>query len=384
MTEQAKRRANKEGTYYKRPRGGWLFRVTVNGHRVSGSGATRKAAKDAAIERGRLVGDRMTKGTVAELVDEWSALSPAALDIKATTADQYRSLLRSRVVPVIGHVRVDSLTKRAVAEVFPSDGAAPSTTLRATYAALVRVLDYAVGRGFVAVNVAREVPRPAAPESKPRHVDREAVATFLAAAEGERLEVAAWLGYGCGLRRGEILGLHWSDVDLDSGLLTVSGNLTRSSAGLVRGTPKTKRGRRIVPVPAQVVERLRAHRRRQAAEQLAAGAAWASVGAVLTNEIGGYVEPRELSRHWRAWAKRAKLPDTGTHVGRHYAAATLLASGRASVADVAAAMGHDPAVLLNTYAVAVAAGQRAASDALGASLSVPVSVPVAAGQGDSP
>jgi integrase len=377
------RRDNHEGTFYKRTEaegGGWLFRIRVGNQRVSGSGPTRRAAKERAVERARLVGDKRTKGTVAELVEQWAALSAPAVGLKPTTQDQYRSLLRSRVVPVIGNRRVDSLTKRTVAEVFPPGSDNPASTMRSTYAALVRVLDYAVERGMLAVNVAREVKRPAAAEHRARHIDREAVARVLAAAEGDRLSIAAWLGFGCGLRRGEILALRWSEVDLDAGVLSVTGNVTRSSAGLVRGTPKTRRGTRLVPVPPVVVERLRAHRREQAAEQLAAGSAWRPLGMVVANEVGGMLEPRFLSRRWRSWSRSAGVEDTGTHVGRHYAASTLLASGAASVADVAAQLGHDPAVLLNTYAVAVAAGQRAAAAALGETLTVPIFVPIASTQ----
>jgi integrase len=90
---------------------------------------------------------------------------------------------------------------------------------------------------------------------------------------------------------------------------------------------------------------------------------------VLTNELGGMAEPRQLSRVWSGWARRAGIKDRGTHVGRHFAATTLLASGRASVADVAQMLGHNPSVLLDTYASAIADGQRAAADVLGSALS---------------
>jgi integrase len=373
------KRSNGEGTYLKRPEsegGGYLFRIRINGQRVSGSGATRKIAKDRAMERARTLGDRRGRDTVEQLATEWSGLAPSVVGLKPTTADQYRSVIRARILPRIGAKRVDALTRRDIADLFPADDDSPPSTQRSKYAALVRLLDYAVDRGLVAVNVAREVKRPAAAERRsPRQVDVDAVRRFLQAADQERLEIAAWLGFGCGLRRGEILGLTWADVDFDRAVLSVTGNVTRSSVGLVRGTPKTRRGQRNVPIPANVVDRLKAHRKRQVAEQLAAGLAWRATGAVLTNEVGGYVEPRELSRRWHAWAIKAGLADRGTHVGRHYAAATLLASGAASVADVAAQMGHDPAVLLNVYAVAVASGQRAASDVLGASLTVPITVP---------
>lgn len=103
-------------------------------------------------------------------------------------------------------------------------------------------------------------------------------------------------------------------------------------------------------------------------ERLAAGDLWADSGHVLTTHHGQVLEPRNYSRVWSGWAAAAKLPNKGTHTGRRYAATRLLASGRASVADVAAALGHDPSVLLNTYAIAVADGQLSAADALGATL----------------
>ena len=273
-------------------------------------------------------------------------------------------------------MRLSNLSRRNVADAIRGVKGSASTQ-RSTYAALVKVMDYAVAGGVLAVNLCREVPWPRAQESKGRDVPADGARRLLVAATPHRWGIAAWLSFGCGLRRGEALGLRWSDVDLQGGELAVTGNVTRSSAGLSRGAPKTRRGQRRVPVPAAVVEALKAHRKRQKAERLAA-LVWVDTDLVLTNEVGGLVEPRALSRAWAGWAKKAGLTDRGTHAGRHYAASTLLSSGAASVADVAAALGHDPAVLLNTYAVAVAAGQRAASDVLGASLTkiiVPTSVP---------
>jgi integrase len=371
------KRGDGEGTYYARPDGGWLYRMRVgDGRRVSGSGRTKSAAKTVAHERARLVADKPATATVQALVTEWSKLTPASVGLRATTADQYRALLRAHVVPALGPVRLSNLTRRLVADAVRGFSGSASTR-RSAYAALVKLLDYGVGSGVLAVNLARETPRPLAGVSRHRGIDQDAARALLAAASGHRWGVAAWLGFGCGLRRGEALGLRWADVDLEAGELAVNGNVTRSSAGLVRGAPKTRRGQRRVPIPASVIEALKAHRTAQAAEQLAA-LVWTDHGLVLTNEVGGLVEPRALSRAWSTWARKAGLTDRGTHAGRHYAATTLLSSGAASVADVAAALGHDPAVLLNTYAVAVAAGQRAASDVLGGTLGpdiVPTSVP---------
>lgn len=369
------RRNNGEGSFRRKANGTWLYRVEVDGRRVSGTGRTKTDAKRIATERARVLGERRTTDTVRDLYDDWCRLTPEAVGLAPTTRDQYRYLVGKHVMPTLGNVKVEALTRRKVADTVNDLGGSQSTR-RSTYAALVRLLDYAVDRGMMRVNVGREVPRPAAPRPEDRKITPDAARKVIEAANGHRLGLAALLGFGCGLRRGEMLALRWADVDLEGGVLTISGNVTRSSAGLKRGTPKTRRGVRQVPLAGVVIAGLKAHRRQQAAERLAAGVAWTDLDLVLTNEIGTLVEPRELSRAWRGWARKAKVKDTGTHLGRHYAATTMLASGTASVADVAAVMGHDPAVLLNTYATAVATGQRAAADVLGDSLAVPVLVPV--------
>ena len=232
-------------------------------------------------------------------------------------------------------------------------------------AAVVRVLDLAVDRALLAHNVARDVKRPRAVEAADRTCTPDQARLILKAAKGHRYGVAAWLSYGCGLRRGEMLALRWSDIDLDAGRLAVTGNVTRTSAGLLRGATKNRRGQRIVPLGPEVAEALKEHRKAQAAERLAAQV-WQDPDLVLANEVGGLVEPRALSRVFAERATAAGVEDTGTHLGRHFAATLMLSSGRASVADVAAVMGHDPAVLLATYASAASEGQQAAAEALGA------------------
>ena len=365
------KRAQGEGTFDQRPDGSWRFRMLVNGQRVTGSGPTQAQAKKAAKERAKLASTNPTRGTFRELFEEWELLPKDVILIQSTTRDTYRFLISKHFLPQLGDEKVSKMTEVKVAAAMSNLNGLSISTRRNAYAGLVKVLDYAVSQKRVGTNVARLCDRPTSVESAGREITQDEVLRILKASEGDRYEVAAWLGFGCGLRRGEILGLRWVDVDLERGELAVDGkvgNVTRSSAGLVAGPPKTRKGARRVPIPAEVIDKLRAHRLDQLKEQLKAGDAWRYSGAVLTNEIGGYVEPRALSRSWNRWAKTAKVNERGTHAGRHYAASTLLASGKASVADVAAQLGHDPAVLLTTYAVAVAEGQRAAADVLGASL----------------
>jgi integrase len=360
------RRSNHEGTYHARD-GKIRCQIQVDGMRVSGTGRTRREAMAAARERAKVATSVPTDTTLADAVDRFEQIDLDRLGIRATTRDQYVTLARSKLGD-LGDVKLKRLTAKQIAAAF-ADMTGAASTRRSTYAAIVRVLDLAVIEGDVGHNVARDVARPTATASRTsRHVEAEQIAKLLTAAQGHPLEAAAWLGVGCGLRRGEILGLRWSDVDLDSGVLHVRGNVTRSSAGLQRGEPKTRAGVRQVPMPPQVIAVLKEQRRRQARARLRLGEAWGSSDAVIAGDVGELVEPRTLSRAWSKWATAAGIPDRGTHIGRHYAASTLLGSGEASVADVAAQLGHDPSVLLSTYAVAAATGQRRAANALGATL----------------
>jgi integrase len=365
-------RAKGEGAYWQRPNGSWRYRVVVDGRRVDGTGPTRKTAKDAAHEKLSRVGPKAKPGTVEALFQEWAKLNPARIGLRPTTFDQYTSLIRTWVIPTMGDVQLRSLTKRHIRDAMATwTGSASSQ--RSTYAAFAKLIDYAVAQEFLATNVVRQVTRPASPSTSTREVPPDAFPRLLAAAGEHRWAVAVWLAFAAGLRRGEILGLKWSDVDLKGRTLTISakGNITRSSAGLVEGPPKTRAGLRQVHVSTPLADALTRHRKAQAEMKMKAPV-WVDSDYVLTTHLGGAVEPRALSRAWKGWARTAKMTGLGIHTGRHYASTMMLASGQASVADVAATMGHDPSVLLSTYAAAVADGQRRATDALGDSLAAGV------------
>lgn len=362
MSEQ---RGNGEGTYHRRGNGTWQYRVRVGGRRVSGAGKSRKAAKDAAYVNARRTPPKDPAATWTTVLDDWKAEAATEHGIRATTQDQYVSLLTTHVVAVHGDSKPSDLTKQAVSDILRTIPGASAR--RSTYAAWSKLCDYATDRGLMSENVVRTVKRPQQVTAPQREATPEQMRAVLEAAKGHKWEIAAWLVITCGLRRGEVLGLRWSDVDLEGGSLSISGNLTRSSDGLQRGEPKTKRGKRQVPLAPVLVDLLTEHRREQRRAQVAA-VYWKWTGLVMTNEVGGAVEPRNLSRAWSQWAEKAGLSDLGMHLGRHYAATMMLSSGRASVADVAAQIGHDPAMLLNTYAAAVADGQRAAANYLADSL----------------
>ena len=167
-----------------------------------------------------------------------------------------------------------------------------------------------------------------------------------------------------GLRRGEALALHWSDVDLDAGLLRVRWTLSRTSQGLQLDEPKTDKSRRTVPLPRSAVEALRAHRTQQQEEQLASAGAWQEHGLVFTTEIGTPLEPRNVLRRFEVLAERAGLRGVTPHTLRHSAASLLLAAGTHTKV-VQEHLGHSSyAITADIYSHVGPAQQREAADRL--------------------
>jgi integrase len=167
-----------------------------------------------------------------------------------------------------------------------------------------------------------------------------------------------------GLRRGEALGLHWSDVDLDAALLRVRWTLSRTSQGLRLDEPKTDKSRRTVPLPRSAVEALRANRARQLDEEHAAAGAWQKHGLVFTTEIGTPLEPRNVLRRFEVLAERAGLRGVTLHTLRHSAASFLLAAGTHTKV-VQEHLGHSSyAITADIYSHVGPAQQREAADRL--------------------
>lgn len=140
------------------------------------------------------------------------------------------------------------------------------------------------------------------------------IAELLAAAAADRLAALWLLVIAWGLRRGDALALRWDDIDLERGHLQVRATLHLAGGQPVREPmPKTKSSRRALPLPALVVDALKAHRSNQAAERMAARV-WADPTLVFTTRVGTAIEPRNSLRALhtlcdRAGVRRARMDD---------------------------------------------------------------------------
>lgn len=150
---------------------------------------------------------------------------------------------------------------------------------------------------------------------------------FLAAVEGDRLYAVWLLAASTGMRRGEVLGLQWPDVDLARARVAVRRSLVTVGHQVVVSEPKTAKGRRSVALDPATVAGLKAWRKQQAAERLAWGPAWTDSGLVFTREDGRPLHPREVTRAFTRHVLAADLPMIRLHDLRHTHATLALAAG---------------------------------------------------------
>jgi integrase len=174
--------------------------------------------------------------------------------------------------------------------------------------------------------------------------------TFLTSVESDRLYALWLLVASTGLRRGEALGVRWSDLDLDDASLRVSQTLLDVGHKLTLGAPKTKAGERAIALDAGTVAALRAHRQRQGAEIMAFGRAqWPQHDLVFTREDGEPVHPAWFSRAFDQRVQRVGLPKIRLHDLRHTHATLALRAG-VNVKIVSERLGHSKsAITLDTY-----------------------------------
>lgn len=194
---------------------------------------------------------------------------------------------------------------------------------------LRRALSDAVRYDMIARNVAAAVAAPPKRKADAKVVFTiEEVRRLVQAARRERNGLSVQVLLTLGVRRGELLGLRWTDVDLDDQSVDIRRNLKRRNHhGIVFDEPKTSAGIRRLPLTDELVDEFRTHRRRQAAERLAAGEAWQDGDYVFTTTVGTPIDPRNFERYWKAICDKADVPAHNLHTTRHTAGTVMLNVG---------------------------------------------------------
>jgi integrase len=193
----------------------------------------------------------------------------------------------------------------------------------------------------------------------------EQAADVLTKLEGHCLYPIVTLALNTGMRRGELLGLQWGDIDLDGGTLRVERAVEETKAGLRLKPPKTRRGRRNLRLPADAVRALRDHKAAQLRLRLALGAGNVEPGTLVFSTVdGGLVRPRNLSKSWWRTRQAMNLPPVSFHAFRHTHASLLIRQG-VDILTISRRLGHTkPATTLNVYGHLFAGADEAAAKAM--------------------
>lgn len=303
--------------------------------------------------------------TVRVFLERWLEVS-ARPRVRPSTYTSYEGHIRLHLVPALGRIKLSKLSPQDVQAFMNQkvkEGLAPRT-VRSIRATLRVALGQAVKWGELPRNVAELADSPRIPHHEIRPFSPEEARQFLEAIKGRRLEALYSVALALGLRRGEALGLHWEDVDLEKGTLSVRFALQRVNGSLQRVEPKSARSRRTIAIPEFGVKALKDHRARQLEERLLAGAKWKETGLVFTTTIGTPLDPDNINRDFKPLLEAAGLRSQRFHDLRHACASLLLVQG-VSPRVVMETLGHSQISLtMNTYSHVIPSLQEEAAKSL--------------------
>jgi integrase len=290
------------------------------------------------------------KQTVGEYLTRW--LSNSVRDtVRQRTYERYESIVRVHLAPAIGKVKLKALTPDHVRGLYREkldDGLAPRTVLH-IHRALSKALKQATDDGLIPRNAAAPVkpPRPRREEIRP--LNREQVRALFKAAGGDRLEALYVVAVTAGLRRGELQGLKWEDLDLEAGTLQVRRTLSEPRGGYIFEAPKSGKGRNI-RLTQRATAALKEHRKRQLEERIGLGILWQDHDLVFPSGVGTPLSGGNLNRAFKALLGRAGLSSMIRFHDLRHTCATLLLRQGVNPKFVQELLGHrDVSLTLNVY-----------------------------------
>jgi integrase len=288
----------------------------------------------------------------AYLQSQWLPAKKAAL--RVSTYAGYRRNVELHITPTLGRIPIRRLRDKHLEELYEQlahrqHACAVAKTVLEIHLIVRAALADALRDDYVTRNVAlsARVPRPPAirtPEAQ--SWTAEQLQVFLRAAAGHRLFPAFWTLAMTGMRRSELLGLRWSDIDLDAGTLSINRGLVAVGYDLHESRGKTRNSRRRIDLDPTTVRVLTAWRSWQRVEREAVGAS--PPDHLFTDAHGAQVHPHAISQTFERIAARAEVPLIRLHDLRHTHATLLIKAGPIKV--VSERLGHAKAAFtIETY-----------------------------------
>ena len=293
-----------------------------------------------------------------------------------TTFPFYESVVREMLIPMFGTLRMRDIRTHHVQQFIQylyndrprGDGAeghiAPATVKRYT-TVLRSILTLAYKMEYIDedVGVSRRIEFPKADTPEVEAFTMEEVTDILQAAESEPLQIRALVEVALftGLRRGEIVGLKWDDVDLDKRLLSVKRSIYKpKDQKALEKAPKSKCSIRTIAIPERLCDTLRAYKEHQDRHASFMGHAWQNLGYIFTEEDGYVMNPHTPTKQFAKFLKRHNIRHLKFHGLRHTSATMLLANG-CDIKTVSVRLGHSDIETTNIYVHALESVDRRAA-----------------------
>lgn len=370
----SKTRANGEGNIRQRPDGRWEVRVTIGidfstgePKRISRYASTQEEAVRLLHELSYLR-DTSPKNFESISLGEWLNLCLEVYmknSLKQSTYLSYESYIRVHLKPALGNVQLRDLSPRLLQEYYnykaETEGLSPKTIININLF-LHKALSYAVTEGYIVSNPAASINLPRGNKPQIEILTRDEQAKLIRASYQHRYGVFIRLVLFTGLRLGELLGLRWEDLDMQSNLLHIRRTLNRlnkvkkptipgeSRTEIVIQPPKSQNSIRSIPLLPAVMQDLLNWRNVQRSDQAIAGEQYQDSGMIVTNPFGGFIEPRTFKDHYNQILTLAGLRHFTFHALRHTFASRAMEQGM-EAKTLSVLLGHaSVSFTMDTYA----------------------------------
>jgi len=316
--------------------------------------------------------DRITMAEVVE--DHWKPW--ARNRASAKTFERWEDMIRRFILPAFSETSLGKLTPAMIQRTYlrwqESGGYKGSPLAGQTvlhhHRLLFHVLHYAVRLQVLSRNVAELVEPPKVERREMTALDETQAVRLIRSMVGTPMEVPVLLAIATGLRRGEVCGLKWTDIDFEAAILAVRRSLEETRAGIRFKDPKALSSRRTIALEPELIEALQSHKARQAKLRRSLGSRWNDVGVVFPDPVksdGSPWRPDRFFESFRYYARKSDVPRVRFHDLRHSHATHLLRAG-VHLKVASARLGHSTTKLTaDTYSHVLSGMDRDASAMVG-------------------
>lgn len=315
----------------------------------------KKYGQDAKAQRNEFI-EKIEAGDYSDIkkvtVKGWleKYLKVYCSDCEQTTKDGYENYIYNHMIPELGDLMVNQVKPIHIQEFYNNErkkGYSEKTMLQ-QHRILKRAFTKAFNDGLIGKNPINGVDAPSPEDFKPTIYTEDQFSLLLNKLQGHKMEAIVLIAGMCGLRRGELLGLRWEDIDFDREILTVQRSVVSTSEGTKTKQPKTKKSTREIVIPSIIIPRLKQLR---------------GIGKIYVKKDGTDYNPSTVSRAFRNFLEKNELQHIRLHDLRHFNCTMMLKYG-VPEREAQERSGHSNPTMLRKYQHVLEEMDRASADKL--------------------